>query len=220
VQNIARGGRRNMGKAYEFPDRLRGIRDDYDTVTDDALPKKMHALAKKKGEPAAAEECRRLLVIADRIYPQIVSCDDFSSRDVKTEMMKEVTGCRAMINRGILSYSGKNPADDPNVLIEEGGKLFMLCQRFGAEEVALVAQMEEIEDDPKRIKIDEKYAGRKLLRQLEAMHQRWRPSFDQLRENYAKRKMPPLPETLDGKLPLAPRSHLVAKYEKRFGAIS
>ena len=55
----------------EFPDRLLDIVDDYNAVSDNRLPDRMNAFANKKGDPAAAKECQRLLAIVDRITPRV-----------------------------------------------------------------------------------------------------------------------------------------------------
>ena len=89
VDALLRGGyQQTAGKAFEFPDSLRDIRDDYDLVTDDKLADKMNAYANKKGDPAAAKECQRLLAIVDRIFAAGPGCKDFEDGTIKTEMME------------------------------------------------------------------------------------------------------------------------------------
>ena len=88
VMHLLRGGyKQTAGKAFEFPDSLRDIRDDYDLVIDDKLADKMNAYANKKGDPAAAKECQRLLAIVDRLFPRVNGCKDFKDGTIKTEMM-------------------------------------------------------------------------------------------------------------------------------------
>lgn len=215
VQLMVRGGyKQTGGKASEFPDSLRDIRADYDLVTDDGLPDKMNTLANKQGNPAAAKECVRLLAIVDRIQPRVQACKDFDNSATKTEMLSELNECRRMLNEAVHGFGGNlKPQDDPKVLAEEGSRLMKLCYAYGVEQESLVAKLE---DQPAH-RVEQRADGKKLIKQLEALQDRWKNEYDRLQANYAKRKLV-LPEFpyAQGVPQLRPTETLVAKYEKIF----
>ena len=215
VMHLVRGGyRQNMGKAFEFPDSIRDIRDDYDLVSDDKLDKKMNAYANKNGDPAAVKECKRLLAIVDRIQPRVEGCKDFSNTATKTEMMSELLKCRTMLNRGVEGFAGKlKPEDDPKVLATEGDRLMKLCNAYGVEQANLVSKLE----DQDAITVSERSEGKKLIKQLDNMQQRWWNDWHRLKDNYAKRKiaLPEFPYARN--IPqIKPFEALIGIYEKKF----
>jgi hypothetical protein len=145
VMHLLRGGyKQTAGKAFEFPDSLRDIRDDYDLVIDDKLADKMNAYANKKGDPAAAKECQRLLAIVDRLFPRVNGCKDFKDGTIKTEMMGYLNNSRTVLNQAVLGFSGNlKPQDDPKVLGAEGDRLMKLCGAYGAEQAVLVDKLDD-----------------------------------------------------------------------------
>ena len=186
IQSVARSHQSKMGKAYEFPDSLRGMRSEYDEVTDDKLPAKMNTLANKKGNAAAADECRRLLAIADKIQPQVQACKDFANQGTKAEMLEELNKSRTSINRAVAGFSGKlKPEDDPKVLAEEGDRLMKLCSAYYGEQALLKAKL----DHQGAGTVSERGDGRKLVKELENLHYRWRNDFWRMQANYAKRSL-------------------------------
>ncbi len=215
VEQMVRGGyHQTGGKAFEFPDSLRDIRADYDLVSDDKLPDRMNTLANKQGDAAAAKECQRLLAIVDRIQPRVSACKDFSNLATKTEMLSELTKCRTMLNRGVEGFGGKlKPEDDPKVLAAEGERLLKLCNAYGVEQERLVAKM----NDQDAVTVSERADGKKLIKQLEDLQNRWWGDFYRLQDNYGKRKLviPQVP-FYPGVAQIKPTESLVGMYEKKF----
>lgn len=88
VEQWVRGGyHATMGHAFEFPDGLSDLQADYNEVVADSLPEKMDIMANKQGNAAAAEECKRLAAVADKIEPRLRKCDEFRNEATKTEML-------------------------------------------------------------------------------------------------------------------------------------
>jgi len=208
VELFLRGGyHQTTGKAFEFPDSLRDMRDDYNLVTDDKLDKQMNAYANKNGDPAAAKECQRLLAIADRIQPRIQACKDFSNIATKTEMLSELLKSRTMLNRGVKGYSGElKPENDPKVLAEEGNRLMKQCNAYFVEQTRLAEKLYE----QVAYTVSERAAGLRLLKQLEDMHHRWQGDYFRLKDNLAKRNA-----KFDSPQ-IRPQYDLIATYEKKF----
>lgn len=215
VMQMIRGGYHStIGKAFEFPDSLRDLHDDYNLVTDDKLPDRMNTYANKNGDPAAATECQRLLAIVDRIQARVQACKDFANIATKTEMMSELLACRTMLNQAVVGFSGKlKPQEDPKVLAEEGDRLMKQCNACGVEQEKLVAKLH----DQDAYTVSERASGKKLIKQLEDMQLRWRNDFYRLKDNYAKRKLvlPELPYA-PGVPQIHPTEALVATFEKKF----
>jgi len=210
VEFLIRGGYHQVGgHAFEFPDSLRDIQDDYDTITDDHLDDKMNAFANKKGDPAAAAECKRLADIADRITARISACGDFNDKGTKAEMLQAVNNARSMLFRGIKGYGGDLNADkDPKVLAEEGNRLIKLCQQYFGEQMALMMQL----NSQPTMRVDERTDGRKLCKQLEDLQYRWTSDYMRLQDNYSSRKLSA------ASIPVQkPDPKLVDIYDKKFG---
>lgn len=209
LELFIRGGyHQTAGKRFEFPDSLRNVRDDYNLVTDDGLDGRMNAFANKKGNPAAAEECKRLLAIGDKIEPKIQACNEFANQATKMEMLKDLHESRSMLARGIKGYGGDLKADiDPKILAAEGERLMTLCTTYYGEQMQLVNKMQSQD----AYTVSERTDGLRLIKQLEDMQYRWRGDWFRLKDNYAKRKLP----FLD--MPhIKPQEELVATFEKKF----
>jgi hypothetical protein len=210
LERFIRGGwHATTGHAFEFPDSLRDIRDDYDLVTDDKLPNTMNALANKKGDAAAAAECKRLVAVADRVSARIHACGDFDNVGTKAEMMQQVTIARNMLFEGIKGFGGDVDAkNDVKVLEEQAGRLIKLCTEYSGEQMKMMLELRAMPI----ITVSERIDGRKKLKQLEDLQYRWTSEFLRLKETFEKRKMK---FTLDH---LAPDTTLVDIFEKRFGS--
>jgi hypothetical protein len=209
VEFLIRGGYHQVGgHAFEFPDSLRDLQEDYDTITDDGLADKMNAFANHKGNPAAAEECKRLVAIADRMAARISACGDFDNKATKAEMLQGVNLARGMLFRGIKGYGGDLNADnDPKVLAEEGDRLIKLCIQYFVDQMKLMGEL----NDQSAMTVSERVDGRKLAKQLEDLQYRWTSDYMRLEDNYKKRKLPP-------NIPAQkPDPTLVDIYDKKFG---
>jgi hypothetical protein len=215
VERLFRGGyHQTAGKASEFPDSLRDIRAEYEEVTDEGLVKKLYAIEKKEGTAAVTKEGIRLLAIVDRILPRVQACKDFDNLATKTEMLSELNKYRTMLNQGNQRGAGNlKPEDDPKVLAEEGDKLLKLCYAYGGEQAILVGKL----DNQDAITVSERSDGKKLIKQLEALQDRWWNEYRGLKDNYAKRKLvvpdPPYAFLVPQ---IKPNEALVAEYEKKF----
>jgi hypothetical protein len=210
VEQYIRGGyHQTTGHAFEFPDSLGDIRNDYDVVTDDHLDRKMNAFANHKGDAAAAEECKRLLAVADRLYGRVSGCNEFDNIATKMEMLQELTSSRNMLNAGIKGFGGDLKADtDPKVLADEAERLIKLCNQYFFDQTRLVRELASAD----AITVSERVDGRKLTKQLEDLQYRWTSDYMRLEQNYAKRKLPPV------NMPsLQPDKSLVELYDKKFG---
>ena len=210
LELFIRGGyQQTTGKAFEFPDSLSNIRDEYNLVTDDGLADNMNAYANHNGDPAAAEECRRLLAIVDRIHGRIGACNEFANKATKMEMLQQLELNRVMLVQGIKGFGGDVQANnDPKILAEYGDRLMKQCRQYFAEQTRLVKKM----NDQETWTVSDRAAGRRLLKQLDDLHHRWWDDWARLRDNYMGRKL-----TLPDVPGLKPQEELVAPFEKKFG---
>jgi hypothetical protein len=210
LELFIRGGyRQTAGRAFEFPDSLRDVHEDYDLVTDDKLDEKMNTYANKSGDPAAAEECRRLIAIVDRIRPRIQACDEFDNIATKTEMLQALQQNRAMLAQGVKGYGGGDlhPENDPKLLADEGDRLLKQCNDYATEQRRLTGRMQ----DQDAYTVSERAAGKRLIKQLEDMHDRWAGDYERLKINYGKRNIPFVDMPI-----MRPQVELVATFERKF----
>ncbi len=208
VEFLLRGGyHQTGGHAFEFPDSLRDIQEDYDLVTDHHLDNKMNAFANHNGDPAAAEERKRLVAIADRVNARIYACGDFANAATKGEMLQQVNLARNMLFKDIKGYGGDlKVANDPKILAEEGERPIKLCQQYFVERMKLLAEL----NGQSAMTVSERVDGRKLTKQLEDLQYRWTSDYMRLEDNYRKRKLPlNLPV-------MKPDASLVDAYDKKF----
>jgi hypothetical protein len=211
VEMYVRGGyHAQTGHAYEFPDELHDIVDDYNEVVDDKLPERMDIMANKKGNQAAAEECKRLAVIADRIEPKIDKCDDFDNEATKGEMLSRLSRRRQLLNEAIQGYGGLgDKADkDAKVLEDKCNRLIKLCGEYYGQQIKLQVQMANADT----ITVSERIAVRKLIKKLEDLQFRWQQDHDLMEALFEKRKvaMPIMPM-------LKPDTSIVTFFEKKIG---
>jgi hypothetical protein len=204
----------NLANRIEFPESLLRLRESYEVITDKQLPDKVGALAKQKGNAAAADYCKGLLTVADTLQPQIAACDDFENGNLKMKMLDELAFGRTRLHKAVLGFSGTaKPDEDANVLAQEGMKLYELCVRFAAEEAKLDEQLDDHSDAQRNRK-----GGRDLRARLEDLHKRWNRSHDAMTANFKQRKAPiPVPPM---GIRLSPRAELIAKYTKKFPPLS
>jgi hypothetical protein len=209
VELFIRGGhQQTTGHAFEFPDSLRDVREDYDLVTDDKLDEKMNTYANKSGDAAAAEECRRLLAIVDRIQPRLQACNDFDNIATKMEMLHQLLDNRSMLARGIKGYGGDLQADkDPTILADEGDRLLKQCNDYAAEQRRLTAKLQ----DQDAYTVSERAAGKRLIKQLEDLQYRWTGDYERLKLNHGKRNTPFIDMPA-----MRPQEELIATFEKKF----
>ena len=209
VEFLIRGGYHQIGgHAFEFPDSLRDLQEDFDTITDDHLADKMNAFANHNGDPAAAAECKRLVAIADRMATRISASGDFDNKGTKAEMLQGVNIARGMLFKGIKGYGGDlNVAKDPKVLAEEGDRLIKLCNQYFVDQMTLMGEL----NGQSTMTVSERVDGRKLCKQLEDLQYRWTSDYMRLENNYRERKLPP-------NIPVQkPDPKLVDIYDKKFG---
>ncbi|MEO5883816.1 MAG: hypothetical protein ABIQ06_15470 [Caldimonas sp.] len=209
VELFIRGGyQQTTGKAFEFPDSLREVQDDYNLVTDDGLADNMNAYATQNGAPAAAEECQRLVTVVDRVHARIQPCKEFNNNATKMEMLQQLVLNRVMLVRGIKGYGGDLQANnDPRIIAEYGDRLMKQCNDYFTEQTRLTKKMQNQETWT----VSDRSAGRRLIKQLEDLHHRWWDDWARLRDNYMERKLtlPDLPS-------IKPQEELVATFEKKF----
>lgn len=209
LQFLRAGYHSKVGMAFEFPDSLRDLQDDYNLVVDPKLAEKMDTYANQKGDPAASKECARLLAIAEKVYARVQGTKEFRSQQVKMEMLQNLVSVRDRLNAAVKGYGGNLGADDdPAVLVKQGNDLLALCFKYVEEEARLVDKM----DDQDAYRVPQRAEGRKLIRQMEEMQHRWENDYMRLELNYKKRNLvvPPYPR-------IKPEPAFIAKYEKKFG---
>lgn len=211
VEMWVRGGYHStIGHAFEFPDSLSDMQADYNEIVSDALPKQMNKLRVEKGNPAAAEECRRLAAVAAKIEPRLRKCDDFKNEQTKTEMLSRLTSCQAMLTEAIAGFGGlgKKALVDPKVLEDKCNRLTQLCQAYYHEQIKIAQEL----DDADLRSLSDRIDARKLIKKIEDMHLRWWDDYHLLQDAYEKRgvKMP-------DQVWLRPGEKLVAFYENKVG---
>lgn len=211
IEMWVRGGYHSqMGHAYEFPDELHDIADDYNEVVDDKLPERMDIMANKKGNDAAAEECKRLAVIADRIEPKLAKCDDFDNEATKGEMLSRLSRRRQLLAEAIKGYGGLGDKADKDVKVLEDkcNRLMKLCGEYYGQQMKIQGQLY----DSDTITVSERIAVRKLIKKLEDLQFRWQQDHDLMEALFEKRKVP-LPI-----MPmLKPDKSIVTLFEKKIG---
>ena len=147
LELFIRGGyQQTTGKAFEFPDSLRDVQDEYNLVTDDGLADNMNAYANQNGDPAAAEECQRLVTVVDRIHARIQACKEFNNNATKMEMLQQLVLNRVMLVRGVKGYGGDLQANnDPKIMAEYGDRLMRQCNDYFTEQTRLTKKMQNQE---------------------------------------------------------------------------
>ena len=109
---IGGGYHATIGRRFEFPEGLGNLEDDYNEVVADSLPDEINDLQERKGNPAAAEECRRLAAIAARIEPKLRKSDDFDNEEAKTEMLSRLAKRQAVLTEAIAGFGGMGKKAD------------------------------------------------------------------------------------------------------------
>ena len=167
-------------------------------------------MANKKGNDAAAEECKRLAVIADRIEPKLAKCDDFDNEATKGEMLSRLSRRRQLLAEAIKGYGGLGDKADKDVKVLEDkcNRLMKLCGEYYGQQMKIQGQLY----DSDTITVSERIAVRKLIKKLEDLQFRWQQDHDLMEALFEKRKVP-LPI-----MPmLKPDKSIVTLFEKKIG---
>ena len=212
VELFVRGGSVSMGKAFEFPDGLSDLQSDYDMVTDDGVPAKLDKLA-ASSRAKAAEECKRLATIADKIDQRIRSAKDFENKAVKMEMLQRLTRRREQLAEGIKGYAGNNkPQDDPKVIEAKRDRLLKQCSSFFQEQNNIKGELYDLLEGDKHFLQRRMGDAKAQIRQLNDLHSRWWVDFRELKDTMARLGVP------NYDLPMfKPDQALLAFYENAAG---
>ncbi|MGZ5236118.1 MAG: hypothetical protein ACXWCV_07405 [Caldimonas sp.] len=190
VRRIARGGYHStMGNAFEFPDSIRGLQEDYETVIDDGLVKKINAIG-SKSQAKAKEECQRLLKICDSLMSDIGACKDFKNTATRAEMVQKLELVRQNLAVSVKGFGGEKPVADMKQLAEDGKRLAKQCSAFYVDQQKLFADLHELKGDDKMIPTGDRGDARKLIKKLEDLIYRWRGQWYLLKDNYKAQGLP------------------------------
>ena len=181
VEQFIRGGWATikMGQAFEFPDAIRSVQADYDTVMDDGLPKRMDALAAKDAAKAV-EECKRLQALAAAVMDKVSACQDFSSPGTKGEMLHHLQVRRDMLTSAIKGYAGQ-PVEDIERLKKRADEWMKLCADFYVQQTRLLSDLSDLLGNDKHFLARDLGDANKVLHQLDDLHNRWWPYYAELK---------------------------------------
>jgi hypothetical protein len=181
VEQWIRGGWATikMGQAFEFPDAIRSVQADYDTVMEDGLPKRLDALAAKDAAKAV-EECKRLQALAAAVMGKVSACNDFSNPGTKGEMLHHLQVRRDMFTSAINGYAGK-PVDDLERLKKRADEWMKLCSDYYVQQAKLLGDLSDLIGNDKHFLVRDLGDANKLLHQLDDLHNRWWPYFAELK---------------------------------------
>ncbi len=190
VRRIARGGyHATMGSAFEFPDSIRGLQEDYETVTDDGLVDKINAIGAKSQAKAKAE-CARLLKVCDSLMSEIGACKDFSNTAARAEMIQKLELVRENLARAVKGFGGEKPVADPKQLAADGLRLSKQCGAFYVDQGKLLSELSDLKGDDKMIPNSDRGDARRLIKKLEDLIYRWRGQWYLLKDNYKAQGLP------------------------------
>ncbi len=190
VRRIARGGyHATMGSAFEFPDSIRGLQEDYETVADEGLVKKINVIG-RKSQVKAKEECQRLLKMCDSLMSEIGACKDFSNTATRAEMIQKLELTRQNLAVSVKGFAGEKPVLDMKQLAEDGKRLAKQCSAFYSDQMKLMGELYDLKGDDKMIPNNDRGHARRLIKKLEDLIYRWRGEWYLLKENYAAQGLP------------------------------
>jgi len=190
VRRIARGGyHATMGSAFEFPDSIRRLQEDYDIVTDDELVGKVNAIGKKT--PAQAKAiCQEYVKTCDSLMSEIAACKDFDNTATRAEMVQRLELRRQKLAIAVKGFGGEKPVADPKQLAEDGVRLLRQCSNFYVDQSKLLAELYDLKGGDKMIPNSDRGDARKLIKKLEDLIYRWRGEWYLLKENYQAQGLP------------------------------
>lgn len=201
VRRIARGGyRAQTGSAFEFPDSIRGLQEDYDTVTDDGLVDAINKIGAKDQEKAK-DECLRLLKVCASLMSEIGACKDFSNTATRAEMIQKLELVRQNLAVSAKGFAHETPQVDRKQLAADGERLANQCRAFSIDQARLVSELFDLKGDDKRFLARDRGDARKLIKKLEDLIYRWRGQWYLLKDNYKAQGLPEQMLTLPGVLP-------------------
>ena len=214
VRRIARGGyHATTGSAFEFPDSIRGLQEDYETVIDDGLVKKINEIG-RKSQVKAKEECQRLLKMCDTLMSEIGACKDFRNTATRAEMVQKLELVRQNLAVSVKGFAGEKPAVDMKQLVEDGKRLAKQCSAFYSDHMKLSVELYDLKGDDKMIPNSDRGDARKLIKKLEDLIYRWRGQWYLLKDNY---KAQGLPEAMLMIPTILPNEKVVDFWDKACG---
>ena len=201
VRRIARGGyHATMGSAFEFPDSIRGLQEDYETVIDDGLVKKINAIG-SKSQVKAKEECQRLLKICASLMSDIGACKDFDNTATRAEMVQKLELVRQNLAVSVKGFGGEKPVADMKQLAADGERLVKQCGAFFVDQGKLFAELQDLKGNDRLIPNSDRGDARKLIKKLEDLIYRWRGQWYLLKDNYKAQGVPESVAMLPGIVP-------------------
>ena len=214
VRRIARGGyNATTGSAFEFPDSIRGLQEDYETVIDDGLVKKINAIG-AKSQVKAKEECQRLLKMCDTLMSEIGACKDFKNTATRAEMIQKLELVRQNLAVSVKGFAGEKPVADLKQLAEDGKRIAKQCNAFYSDQMKLFRELYDLKGDEPMIPTSDRGDARRLIKKLEDLIYRWRGQWYLLKDNY---KAQGLPEAMLMIPTIAPDEKVVDVWDKICG---
>ena len=190
VRLIMRGDyKASAGKAFEFPDEIRGLQESYDEVTADDMVDKVNKIGAKT-QATAMLECQRLLKMADSVMSGVSACQDFKSPEIKAEMIQKLELTRENLTRATKGFGHKKTAEDMKEFEEIGNRLVNQCSRFWCDKEGLVADLWKLKGDEKYIPNSDRGEARDMIKKLARLIHIWRSQWFLLKDNYKARGMP------------------------------
>lgn len=187
VRRIMRGGyKATAGKAFEFPDEIRGLQEDYDEVTADDMVDKVNKIGAHSQEKAMLE-CQRLLKLVDSVMSGVSPCKDFKNPDIKAEMIQKLELTRQNVASAVKGFGHKKTAEDMKELEEIGHRLVSQCTGFWGDKEGLVADLWELKGEKKYIPNSDRGEARGAIKKLEKLIYLWRGQWHLLKDNYKAR---------------------------------
>lgn len=149
---IRPGGNVGIGRAYEFPESLKGLRADYDKFVDAASEEQIDKAAAKDGPAKAAELGRKIVETLDRLSSAFTGAKDFAQRAAKAEMLSAINRRKTLVLAALRRVEGKNSAADEQAAAQaEYGRLLKECVKYETLQDELFGKVRDLLGDRKTI---------------------------------------------------------------------
>ena len=182
IQLYVRGGYHStMGNAFEFPDSLRKLEDDYKEVLVPKIVDKLNSL----GNTKALALCKRLAPICDNLIDKISACKDFDNPATKNEMLARLSHYKNVFAEGIRGFGGDmNAANDPKVLEQKRDTYIKQCQSFFQGQESIKGDLYDLLDGHDVFLVRQLGKAREHLRRLDDLFMRWDVDYAELKGVY------------------------------------
>lgn len=164
-----------IGKAFEFPESLKGKKAEYVKLIDKACEEDVRKLATSEGPQRAGELGKQLFDKVEALRQAWAGATDFSKEGVRAEMLSAIAHRKTALTEAMREVAGKtSDADKKQAALEAFGRLNRECAGYRMKQDELFAKVNDLIGSRQFIAMVDRSDAEAPMRALSDMYAIWK----------------------------------------------